>query len=117
MGISFDGTTTQAAFRVELYRVTTLGSPAGTSFTPRKMAPGSNAAQWTALTALTTEPTATEALRHWYITPQSGLVILQFPLGREFMAEGGQARIGLKVISPASGVTTVNAIGYLEHEE
>lgn len=116
VGISFDASTASVAPRVEIYRTTTLGSPAGTTTTPvRVNAPLEIAAQSTALTALTTDPTAVEVLRQWFVQPGGGLLVVQYPLGREPAAAGGGQRIGLRVITPAA--VTPNAVSYGEFEE
>lgn len=116
LSISFDGAAAATAVEVDLYRTTTVGSPAGSSTTPIKVgSPNATTAQSTALTALTVEPTAVEILRRWFVSPASGLLLLQHPLGREPGAAGAGQQIGMRVITP-SGVTP-HAVGYLEFEE
>lgn len=116
MSVSFDGAAAAVAAEVQLYRTVTLGTPAGSSTTPIKVSnPGATTAQSTALTALTTEPTSVEILRRWFVSPASGLLLLQFPLGREPAAAGTGSQIGLRVLTP-SGVTP-HAVGYIELDE
>lgn len=116
LSVSFDGAAAAAAVEVQLYRTVTIGSAAGSGTTPIKVGnPGSTTAQSTALTVLTTEPTTVEVLRRWFVSPASGLLLLQHPLGREPGAAGTGQEIGLRVITPA-GVTP-HAVGYLEFEE
>lgn len=118
IGISFDASAAFAGIGVELYRTTTLGAPAGTAFTPVKAdQPADSAATSTTnLTNLTTEPTAVEILRSWFIQPFGGLLVLQFPLGREPQASGTSAnRLGLRYIAPAT--ITSNVRSYAEIEE
>jgi hypothetical protein len=116
LSVSFDGAAAATAVEVQLYRTTAIGSPAGSSTTPIKVgSPSATAAQSTALTALTTEPTTVEILRRWFVSPASGLLLLQHPLGREPGAAGTGQQIGMRVITP-SGVTP-HAVGYLEFEE
>jgi hypothetical protein len=116
LSVSFDSAAAATAVEVQLYRTTAVGSPAGTSTTPIKVTnPGATAAQSTALTALTTEPTTVEILRRWFVSPASGLLLLQHPLGREPGAAGAGQEIGLRAITP-SGVTP-HVAAYLEFEE
>lgn len=115
---SFDSNAVQPAALVELYRTTTLGSPAGTSFTPVKgSTPADQAASVTALVNLTAEPTAVEILRHWWVQPFGGrLGPLQFPLGRELVAAGSSVnRLGLRVTAGASSTPSCKA--YMEFVE
>lgn len=117
LGVSFDAAATTSAVLVDLYRTTTIGSPAGTSTTPvRENASADSAASATGLVSLTTEPTAVELIRSFYVQPFGGLVVLQFPLGREPQMSGTSAnRIGVRVTTPAS--TTPNARAWLAFEE
>lgn len=106
--LSFGAIVEQVDIAAELYRVTTLGSPGGTTGTAVKEAPGSVAAQWTGLTALTTEPTAVERLRDFFVPTRGGLVPMYFPLGREVEVAGGGARIGFRILN--DGASTMTAI-------
>lgn len=104
IGVSFDGSAVATAVRVQLYRVVTPGTPAGPAVTPVKVTGPSAAtgAQSTFLSVLTAEPTTVEILRSWYVSPASGLLVVQFPLGQEPVAAGGGSQIGIRVITPAS---------------
>lgn len=117
IGISFDASAASAAIGVELYRVTTIGSAAGASYTPVKVnrQGDSAAATTTALTALTTEPTAVEILAEWFLQPFGGVMVLQYPLGREPLAAAAGNRIGLRYITPAA--VAPNARSYLWFDE
>jgi hypothetical protein len=118
ISISFDSPSAATAIEVDLYRTTNATSAAGPSFTPVKTTkPGSGgtAAQSTALINLTVEPTAIEVVRTYFISPASGLMVLQFPLGKEPAALGGGQPIGLRVVTPA-GVTP-HALAYLDFSE
>lgn len=116
VGVSFDPAAAVVAPRVELYRVTTIGSPAGSGGVIVKAnAPLDVASQSAALTNLTTEPTAVEVLRQWFIQPAGGLFVLQHPLGREPATSGAGARIGLRIVTAAA--VTPNCSVYLEWEE
>lgn len=115
LGISFDQASSTTGLRVDLYRVTTLGSPAGTTATVVKEDPNSGAADMAGLTALSAEPTTKEIIKSWFVQPFGGLLVLQLPLGRETEIPTGGARLGIQVVTP-SGVTP-NSVAYLEFEE
>jgi hypothetical protein len=117
VGVTFDGSSAATAIRVDLYRTTTVGSATGTTFTVVKSnSPLDVAPQTTAQTIITTEPTAVELLRSWYLSPANGLMVLQFPLGREpSVANSGSQRLGLRCVVPAS--VSPNAVSYVEWEE
>lgn len=115
IGVSFDGASPAAGIGCVLYRVTTLGTPAGTSLTPRLFDPDEAAATTTALINLTTEPTTKETLNHFFVSPYSGLAVVQYPLGREPIADAAGNRIGLHVVTPA-GVNP-NGSAYVYFEE
>lgn len=105
IGIGFDGSAAAQGIGVELYIVTTIGSPAGTSFTPSKYSdPNQAASSVTALVNLSAEPTAVTVLEEWPVTPFGGLLVIDNPLGREAKAAAAGARIGLRYTT-ASGVT------------
>jgi hypothetical protein len=112
---SADGSAAAAGIGLELYRVTTLGSPAGTTGTVVKAVEGAGAALATALTILTTEPTTVEVIYDWFVTPFGGLYHLQLPLGREVQAAASGARFGLRYTTP-SGVSP-NSRTWIELEE
>jgi hypothetical protein len=116
LGISFDGSAAATGVAVELYRVTTIGSPAGTTGTVVKVEPGSApTTAATALTALSAEPTTVEVLQEWYVTPFGGLFVVQFPLGREPRGIATDKRLGIRAITP-TGVTP-NCRAYFVWEE
>ena len=118
ISVSFDSAVSGASFAVELYRVVTIGSPAGTTWTPVKVngQADSPAATTTALIALSTEVTASEVLAEWNIQPFGGNILLQYPQTREpFTAQAGQ-RLGLRTSTPA-GSTTCNSRSYVWFDE
>ena len=120
LGISFDAAAAVAAVTVDLYRTTTLGSPAGTTATYVKENTQADSASSNAtassLVALSAEPTAVEILRSWYMQPFGGLVILQCPLGREPQMSGTSTqRVGIRVTTP-TGVSP-NAKSWFGVEE
>jgi hypothetical protein len=114
LSVSFDSAVAQPGFAVELYRVTTLGSAAGTAGTQVKVSGIGDAITptTTSLIALGTEPTATEVLADWWIQPFGGLIDKDLPLDREAFAAGAGQRIGIRCSTPA-GSTTCNGRGYL----
>jgi hypothetical protein len=105
IGVSFDGSAAAQGIGVELYIVTTIGSPTGTSFTPSKYTdPNQAASSVTALVNLTAEPTAVTVLEDWMVTPFGGLLVVDNPLGEEPLAAAAGARWGMRYTT-ASGVT------------
>lgn len=118
LSVSFDSAVSGASFAVELYRVTTIGSAAGSAYTPVKVNGGADvaAALTTSLIALGTEATAVETLCEWMIQPFGGLIDIQYPQGREpFTATAGQ-RLGMRTSTPA-GSTTCNSRAYVWFDE
>ena len=116
--VSYDSAVSGAGFAIELYRVTTIGSAAGTAGTQVKVNGGADAASalTTSLIVLSTEPTATEVLCEWTIQPFGGLLDIQYPQGREpFTAQAGQ-RLGIRTSTPA-GSTTCNSRSYVWFDE
>lgn len=93
---------------VELYVVTSLGSAAGTSFTPLAIKRSrSDTFEGTALINLTTEPTTVEVMKDWEVQPFGGLAVIQYPLGREPESAVGTAnRWGLRYVNPTGGSTS-----------
>jgi hypothetical protein len=74
--------------------------------------------QQTAANACSSEPTVLTTNRQWLLSPNGGLLVIQFPLGREptAIASGTAAsgnQIGMRVTAPQ----TVNVRGYCEYEE
>ena len=116
VGISFDSATSNPSCKVDLYRTTTNGSPAGTTGAPVEVDdPFGNTDTNSSLVNLTTEPTAIEILRSWYVTPTGGVLVVPFSFGFEPQASGFQSfRVGLRVTTPAS--TTPNCVAYLEYQ-
>src|SRR5487761_2476555 len=106
-GVSFNASASSAPVQVDLYVVTSLGTPAGTTTV---------AATTTSLTALTTEPTTKVLIQSWYVQPFGGLLEIQYPLGREgASAIGAGNRIGLQCVTPAA--VTPTAVGHVWFEE
>ena len=115
---SFDGVTASAVpVLVELVGSTqaTAGT-VGTSPTPTLIR-GLGAAVSTAAESYSVDPTALTQWKQWLVTPNGGLLVIQFPLGREPVTDvsGGPTTkgIGLRDNAPAA----VNARAYVEFEE
>lgn len=116
ISISFDAATPVVAPKVDLYRVVTLGSAAGSTATIVKINdPNSATASTTGLVVITTEPTTVEILETYYLQPAGGLYTLQYPLGSEPGAVAAGQRIGIRVTT-ATGVTP-NCLSYLQFQE
>jgi hypothetical protein len=110
--ISFNGTTaSQAPILVKLRQITATGT--GTACTEVAVQrTGKTAPQCQAKHTLTVEPTmvATVALGQWYVHPQGGMLVMQYPLGREPVICDGSAAQGLAIeLTSASGVTPTAA--------
>lgn len=114
MGISMDGSTAAAGLAFELYRVNTLGTPAGTTATINKYYSGDGTASTTGLHTLTTEPTSVDPFEEWYLSPFGGMLVKQWPLGREPIMAAAGARMGLRYIS---GTSPPNCRTYVIFEE
>lgn len=110
--ISFNGiSSTQAPILVKLRQITATGT--GTACTEvAAQRSGKTAPQCQAKHTLTVEPTmvATVALGQWYVHPQGGLLMVQYPLGREPVICDGVAATGLALeLTSASSVTPTAA--------
>jgi hypothetical protein len=117
MSVSFDGVTASAVpVLVELCLSTqaTAGT-AGSSPTPQQIR-GKGTALCTAGVDYSAEPTALTPFKHWLVTPNGGLLVVQFPLGREsqFDLSGGTNKAqAIRANAPA----VVNTRAYAEFEE
>jgi hypothetical protein len=119
LSFGIDGAAAAAGVAVELYAVTTIGTPAGTNFTPVPVTRGepATAQVGTCLVNLTTEPTAVEVMEDWDVNPYGGQLVLPFPLGREpWSTVGTTNRLGLRYVNPSGG-STANYRAYIEIEE
>ncbi|MFE5140322.1 hypothetical protein ACFRDV_22040 [Streptomyces fagopyri] len=116
VSVSFDGSATAQGVQIDLYRVATIGSPAGSTTTPAKLTEeGIPTAAATALTALSAEPTSVTILRSWMVSPFGGLFGMQEVLDREVGATTSGARLGLRYTT-ASGVTP-GCVAYMSFVE
>lgn len=116
IGVSADGTSgTALALHVELCRWDDTSAGTSTACTEVQTRGASKATQATAAHSFSAEPTTLTVIRSWFLTPNMGVLIVQFPLGREPMTGDGTG-IVLRVNNPTSG-TTVNVRAYIEYAE
>lgn len=110
-GISFDGVSASAVpARVELLRQSSTGT--SSAYTPNKVDESDVAALASALTAFTVEPGVGAVLQQFRVTPNGGLLVLQYPFGREVQVGVGN-RIGCRVLA----ADAVKATSYVVFEE
>lgn len=109
--ISFNGSAAGAAILCELCRVSTNGTGAASPPTPKKVDPNLNAATGaTVLHNHSAEPTLVDILENYYVSPNSGLLVIQYPLGEEYVAIEGGDRFSIR-ITTAAGITPGTAYG------
>ena len=110
--VSFaSATATDAPATVELGRITALGTM--TAFTPVQSYGPTMATSATAGYNATVEPTYSGIGRACYVPVFNGLLILQFPLGREPAALAGSQGFAIRVTSPVAA-TCLAQIVYAE---
>lgn len=97
-GISFDGAAAAAAIDVDLLRQTTAGTM--TAGTEILWDPADGVASVQATHSASAEPTAGDILASWQVPPNGGVLVMQYPLGREPVV-GLSGRMGLRAITPA----------------
>lgn len=111
LGVSFNGvTTSNVPVVVDLLRQTTAGTSSALTLVADQEQ-NTKTVVATALKTFTAEPTAGNILRTWYVTPANGLLIVQFPLGREVDAQTN--RIALRCTAPDA----VSVTAYISFEE
>ncbi|MFC6080909.1 hypothetical protein [Sphaerisporangium aureirubrum] len=113
LSVSCDGTSsTGEPVTVELCASTQAGAGTSTSHTPLQVSGSPRTANASGARNYSAEPTVLSVRKRWLVHPQGGLLVLQFPLGREpqLKATGGWA---LRCTAPAA----VNVQGYLEFAE
>jgi hypothetical protein len=117
--VSFDGVTASAVpVLIELCNSTqaTAGTP-GTSPTPTPIRPATGGASiFTAAESYSAEPTVLVPVKHWLLTPNGGLLVIQFPLGREYNT-GTNTGVGKGAVIRCTAPAIVNVRGYIEVEE
>ena len=114
---SFDGVTaSNVPVLVELVGSTQATAGTSTAFTPYLIR-GIGAATATGQTDYTAEPTVLTPFKHWLVTPNGGLLVIQSPLGREAQTNlsGSATLLGIALRDNAPAV--VNSRTYLEFEE
>lgn len=106
-GVSFNGVSAaDAPVKVELIRLTSAGT--SSAFTPVKLDPSSDASIATARTSHTAEPTYSDIIEPFEVTPYAGLLIMQYaPDERIKVAANG--RIGIRCMAAAA----VNVTAFL----
>jgi hypothetical protein len=115
VSISLNLGTAGTAVQFDLYRVVTIGSAAGTTGTQNVLDPASQAATTTSLTSLTVEPTTVVVLDSWDVQELGGLMVVQYPLGREPVLAAAGARVGIRYTTAAS--TTPSCVSTIWFEE
>jgi len=114
LSVSFDGVTSTAEpVTVELCSSTQATAGTSTSHTIAQSGGPTRTAQGTAQRNYTAEPTVLTVLKRWLIRADGGLLLIQFPLGREPEQITTADGLCVRCTAPA----TVNAQGYLEVEE
>lgn len=117
-GISFDGVTASAVpALVELVSSTqaTAGTPTGTPTVTQIRGRVTGGEAPTASGRYSAEPTVLVRHKAWYISPNGGLFVLQYPLGRE--PETDDSGGAIKAYGVRVNVTAaVNVMCYLETE-
>jgi hypothetical protein len=110
-GVSFDGVAAASEpVKVEIVRQGSAGtSSAGTI---NKVDETSVAATATSLVSFTGEPTLGSVLFQNRVTPNGGLLVMQYPFGREIVV-GTSNRLGLRITADDA----VNATSYVVFEE
>lgn len=117
MSVGFDGVTASAVpVLVELgYSTQGAAGTPGTSPTPTLIR-GRGTTTVTSGVDYSAEPTTLTPFKHWLVTPNGGLLVLQFPLGREpqpDLSGGTNKGIFLRANAPA----VVNTRAYMEFED
>jgi hypothetical protein len=115
LSVSFDGVTTNAVpATVELCYSTQAGAGTpGSSPAPTQMRGATRTVQAVGRLAYSAEPTVLTAIQSWLVPVFNGLLIEQFPLGREPEQIASANGIAIRVTAPA----VVNVMGYLIFEE
>ena len=119
-GVSFDGVTASAVpVLIELCGCTqgAAGTP-GSSPTPSPIRPTDGAAAiFTAGVNYSADPTTITPLKEWLLTPNGGVLVIQFPLGRELWGTTTAATVGKGLLLRLTAPAVVNCRAYMEVEE
>lgn len=113
-GISFSGIDPVGApIQVDLLRQTTAGTNSGAAEVPLDADEGTPGV--TGFTSFTVEPTAGAVLEQYWIHPQGGMLIREYPPGREpTIAKSASDYLGLRVVTPGAAV---NVLAWMQWEE
>ena len=121
--IGFDGVNAAATpVLVELTQGTKASNSTpgtgSTSFTPLQVRgwPVKSAASAAANTC-TSEPTVQTSVKQWLLTPNGGLLVMQYPLGKEPSGHNIASTAGLQIALRVTAPATVNCRGYMEWDE
>lgn len=122
--VGFDGVTASAVPALVEWTFSTKASNSvpgtgSTAFTPLQSRGWPTSASGNAgANTCTSEPTVQVSHRQWLVTPNGGLLIMQFPLGREPTGiSSGAAISGIQVACRVTAPAVVNVRGYAEWEE
>lgn len=121
--IGFDGVTASAVPALVELTQGTKGSNStpgtgSTSFTPLQVRgwPVKTAAS-TAANTCTSEPTVQTSVKQWLLTPNGGLLVMQYPLGKEPSGHNISSTAGLQIALRLTAPASVNCRGYMEWDE
>lgn len=111
---SFDGVTgTAVPVTVELCYSTEGAAGTATSHTLAQTGGVTRTAQGSAKRNFSAEPTTLTVLKRWKVRADGGLLVLQFPLGREVQ----QVVTADAIVMRCTAAANVNFQGYMEVEE
>ena len=114
MGVSFDGiTASDVPVVVELCLSSEATAGAFSAATVRQLRGATRTAEAIGRHSYTAEPTVLTVVKEWSIRPDGGVLIIQFPLGRE--PEQIASAAGLCIRCTSSSTVGVN--GYMEFDE
>lgn len=114
LSVSFDGVTATAEpVTVELCSSTQAGAGTSTAHTIVQVRGPTRTVQATGARNYTAEPTTLTVLKRWLVPAFNGLLLVQFPLGREPEQVTTADGLCIRCTAPA----TVNVQGYIEFEE
>lgn len=114
--VSFDGVdATKVPVLVEFVQITMATAGTSSAATVKQIRGATRTTQATGARAFTAEPTVVTALKPRLLTPNGGLIIVQFPLGREpeSVISASTEAIGLRLTAPFA----VNVRADIEFEE
>lgn len=112
-GVSFDGvTSSDAPAVVDLLFQTTDGTATGAS--EIALNPDEPTALVSGFHSFSAEPTAGGIIESYEVHPQGGMIVREYPPGREpMLTNATSSRIGIRVTSPSA----VNALAWIQWEE